>query len=94
LNFRDLLVMCDGFRSLTAPFVPLSDAAGEIAEVGAGVSSFQPGDRVVAAFSPQWRNGPFEPGYRETVPGGGVDGFLAERVVVQADALVSLSGRI
>lgn len=91
LNFRDLLVMGDGSGALATPFIPLSDAAGEVAEVGPGVSAFQPGDRVVAAFSPAWRNGPFEPRYRETVPGGGgVDGFLAERVVVPADALVLL----
>jgi NADPH:quinone reductase-like Zn-dependent oxidoreductase len=90
LNFRDLLVMDDGFRSLTNPFIPLSDGAGEVVEVGAGVASFKPGDRVVSAFSPEWRNGPFEPRYRETLPGGGVDGFLADRVVVRADALISL----
>ncbi|GER52116.1 oxidoreductase [Striga asiatica] len=33
------------------PFIPATDVAGEIVEVGAGVESFKPGDKVVAMLS-------------------------------------------
>uniref|UniRef100_A0ACD5UZ72 Uncharacterized protein n=1 Tax=Avena sativa TaxID=4498 RepID=A0ACD5UZ72_AVESA len=38
------------------PFVPVTDVAGEIAEVGSGVSEFKVGDKVVAALK-FWKAG-------------------------------------
>ena len=35
----------------------LSDGAGEIAEVGAGVTEWKVGDRVVGCFFPHWQDG-------------------------------------
>jgi NADPH:quinone reductase-like Zn-dependent oxidoreductase len=53
LNFRDLAIIAGKyFRGpLTADTIPLSDGAGEVAAVGAGVTQFSVGDRVVATFT-------------------------------------------
>lgn len=82
LNRRDLLVMQDGRGlPLTFPFTPASDAAGTVVEIGAGVSSFSPGDRVISTFTPEWSDGK-RPGSARTPPyrtlGGFFPGVLAE----------------
>ena len=53
LNFRDLAILAGKyFRGpLTQDTIPLSDGAGEVAAVGAGVTQFAVGDRVVATFT-------------------------------------------
>ena len=58
LNFRDLLI---SKSSRTAPLVPLCDGAGEVAEVGAGVSSLKAGDRVAGNYFQDWVSGPLNP---------------------------------
>jgi len=85
LNHRDLLMANDGDGSL---LVPASDAAGVIVETGAGVTAWRIGDRVFAAFFPDWIDG--EPSDANSARGfgGGLDGLLAERVVLPASALV------
>lgn len=53
LNFRDLAIVNGKyFRGAVAEdTIPLSDGAGEVESVGAGVESFKRGDRVVATFT-------------------------------------------
>jgi NADPH:quinone reductase-like Zn-dependent oxidoreductase len=53
LNFRDLAIVAGKyFRGpVTQDTIPLSDGAGEVAAVGAGVTQFKAGDRVVATFT-------------------------------------------
>lgn len=47
LNFPDLLLVADQYQvSVPPPFVPGSEFAGSVAEVGAGVTSVTVGDRV------------------------------------------------
>ena len=60
LNHRDRLVV-EGhlLPSLpNMPFVPVSDFAGEVLGVGAGVTRFAAGDRVMGNFWTQWTDGP------------------------------------
>ena len=58
LNYRDKLVMETGMGlPLAFPFVPASDMSGVVAAVGAGVTRFAPGDRVISTFSPDWVDG-------------------------------------
>ena len=51
LCHSDLSVI-DGNRPRPVPMVLGHEAAGEVVEVGAGVTTFSPGDRVVLAFMP------------------------------------------
>lgn len=89
LNYRDLLVIKGLYsRNLPLPLVPLSDGAGEVAAVGAGVSRFKTGDRVAAAFMQTWVAGrPTELAAKSAL-GGAIDGMLAEYVVLHEDGLV------
>ena len=49
LNFRDLVVLDRGYGRATGelPLVPVSDGAGDIVAIGAGVARVKIGDRVV-----------------------------------------------
>ena len=39
------------------PFVPGSDACGEVVEAGPGVTRFEPGDRAVPTYTQGWISG-------------------------------------
>lgn len=91
LNFRDLSVVLGNYVGpAKAGLIPCSDAAGEIAAVGEGVTAFKPGDRVISTFHPRWFGGraPATAG-RETY-GSGSDGWLTEYKVVSQEAVVRL----
>lgn len=87
LNYRDLVV-ARGAVKRPGPLVPTSDGAGEVIEVGAGVSSLHPGDRVVASFFPTWQSGSLSDHHHANALGGGRDGMLAEEVVLPEGAWV------
>ena len=62
LNHRDLLVLRGTYgNGLTLPLIPCSDGAGEILEVGAGVTGVTVGDRVCTHMVPDWHDGRLEP---------------------------------
>jgi NADPH:quinone reductase-like Zn-dependent oxidoreductase len=77
LNFRDGLVV-GGFFPAADGLIPLSDGAGEVLEVGAGVTEFKPGDQVVSTFHPKWLDGHIEKSELTNTPGGPADGFACE----------------
>lgn len=77
LNFRDILV-ATGFFPVADGLVPLSDGAGEVVEVGEGVTEFKPGDPVVSTFHPTWLDGHIERAQLNCSPGGPADGFACE----------------
>jgi NADPH:quinone reductase-like Zn-dependent oxidoreductase len=74
LNFRDGLVV-NGFFPFPEGLIPLSDGAGEVVEIGAGVTAFQPGDAVVSTFHPNWRGGHIDRAELTNAPGGPADGY-------------------
>jgi NADPH:quinone reductase-like Zn-dependent oxidoreductase len=89
VNYRDLLVARGHYsRHLPLPLVPLSDGAGEVVEVGPGVSRVKPGDRVAAAFMTGWIDGEPSEDKARTALGGAVNGVLAEARVFPAESLV------
>jgi NADPH:quinone reductase-like Zn-dependent oxidoreductase len=90
LNYRDLLTLQDT-ASNREGLIPLSDGAGSVVAVGAGVTRWKAGDRVSANFFPTWQGGAFSPTALATALGGGqTDGMLSEYVVVDAAALVAI----
>src|ERR1700694_306048 len=89
LNSRDLMILNGVFPfPIPAGRVPLSDGAGEVAAVGAGVTRFKVGDRVINSFFPNWFGGTFNAMPEQWVVDH--DGWLTEYKAVSAEALVSM----
>jgi NADPH:quinone reductase-like Zn-dependent oxidoreductase len=91
LNYRDLLIS-KGLYNPKLPLsrIPLSDGAGEVLEIGPGVTRFKPGDRVSANFMPAWIDGRIDDAKARSALGGDVDGVLAEEAVLPEVGLVRL----
>ncbi len=91
LNYRDLLVIGGNYsRNLPFPLIPLSDGAGEVVEVGDGVSRWKTGDRVASTFFQEWLSGKMTESAGKKALGGFVNGVLAEHVAFNEDALVAI----
>lgn len=91
LNFRDLLTAKRGaLGNIRLPLIPLSDGAGEVAQVGPGVTRVQPGDRVAGIFFQTWLTGDIVARYFQSALGGTADGMLAEQVVLHEDGVVRI----
>jgi len=53
LNFPDVLMVAGGYQHKPAlPFIPGMEAAGEVAALGAGVTHWKVGDRVIIGMRP------------------------------------------
>ena len=91
LNYRDLMVASGRYGpDVPLPLIPLSDGAGEIAEVGEGVTRWKPGDRVAGTFFQGWQTGPITREVFATALGGSINGMLAEYVVLSADGVIAV----
>lgn len=89
LNFRDIAIAVGKYPFPTKEdVVPCSDAFGEVTKVGAYVSGFSIGDKVVVAFDPtalygtidNWNNG----------LGGPVDGVLRQYIKMPSSGVVKV----
>jgi NADPH:quinone reductase-like Zn-dependent oxidoreductase len=85
LNYHDYIVVLGGIPTPDGR-IPMSDGAGEVTEIGAGVTDFAVGDRVVSTFFPLWLAGPPELPLMVEVPGDRTDGYAREEVVAAATA--------
>jgi NADPH:quinone reductase-like Zn-dependent oxidoreductase len=92
LNYRDLLTAEGRYnRAPNKPgLVPLSDGAGEVEAVGAEVTTVKVGDRVAGNFFQAWHGGPWKGDYVPSAMGGGIDGMLSEKVILQEHSTVPL----
>ena len=91
LNYRDLAIARGTYRlPVTSNIIPLSDAAGEVIEIGAGVRRVKVGDKVAGNFFQRWSAGEPGPDTHQSALGGGIDGMLAEYVVLEEDGVVKL----
>jgi NADPH:quinone reductase-like Zn-dependent oxidoreductase len=92
LNYRDLLVVNGrGGWKPPEPRIPLSDGAGVVSAIGAGVTRWRVGDRVAGIFLPRWLDGELttEKGIG-AIGGSAVDGVLAEQRVFSDQAVVRI----
>ena len=91
LNYRDVAMVEHGIapRGVQLPLLPCSDAAGEVVEIGSDVSRVKVGDRVATTVFQRWLDGDtLLPAAYGSVLAGGLDGVLADHIVVDADGLV------
>jgi NADPH:quinone reductase-like Zn-dependent oxidoreductase len=91
LNHRDLLTVEGAYNpKQPLPLVPLSDGAGEVAAVGPGVTRVKEGDRVAGGFAQAWISGaPSRERLRSSL-GGPLDGMATERIVLDAEGVVTI----
>jgi NADPH:quinone reductase-like Zn-dependent oxidoreductase/pimeloyl-ACP methyl ester carboxylesterase len=93
INRRDLSI-----RSFEYPvgeadrFVPLSDGAGDVVAVGAGVNSVKVGDRVTGTFFQDWEDGRIGLPALFSSLGGGGRGMAADHVVLSEKGVVKIHG--
>jgi NADPH:quinone reductase-like Zn-dependent oxidoreductase len=90
LNYRDQLVVTGTYFTgpNTRDLIPMSDAAGDVAAVGAGVSRVRVGDRVAGCFFQ--RPVDAAPGSPPLALGSPLDGTLADYIVFHEDGVVAI----
>ena len=95
LNFRDLGIVRGTYRMpVRDNLIPLSDGAGEVIEVGSGVTRVKVGDKVAGNFFQRWPGGEPPPDVQQSALGGGIDGMLAEYVVLEEEGVVKIPAHL
>src|SRR5262245_34681890 len=86
LNRRDLMMLNRQYRAGgdSASGIPLSDGAGEVIAVGAGVTRLRVGDRVAGIFFEGWIDGKASAEALASARGGNAGGMLSEVIVTDA----------
>jgi len=74
--------------------IPLSDGAGEVIEVGPGVTRVKVGDHVAGCFFQRWTGGEAPADVHASALGGGIDGMLAEHAVLEEDGVVKIPAHL
>ncbi len=93
LNYRDLMVVTGTYNPrMKVPAVPFSDGAGEIVSLGAGVTKWNVGDRVMPIFVQRWLDGESTDETRRTALGAGSqwDGVLRQFGAFSQESLVRI----
>jgi NADPH:quinone reductase-like Zn-dependent oxidoreductase len=95
LNYRDLAIALGTYRMPTkSDLIPLSDGAGEVVEIGAGVTRVKVGDRVAGCFFQRWIGGPSEADTHLSALGGSIDGMLRDYAVLEEHGVVKLPAHL
>lgn len=96
LNYRDLMIALGRYGGpARSGLVVASDGAGVVDEVGAGVTGVRVGDRVMSAYYPTWRSGPYSDRFEDAGLGiGRNDGVLAGFAVLRAEGVVRIPDAI
>lgn len=94
LNYRDSVLVARGYgrKSGELPIIPVSDGAGTVVELGAGVTSLSEGDLVTPLFCQTWLDGPFRDDLWKGMLGGMLDGVLQDYMVLPEEGVVRAPG--
>ncbi|HET8711738.1 MAG TPA: NAD(P)-dependent alcohol dehydrogenase [Spongiibacteraceae bacterium] len=92
LNYRDLLAVSGTIgKANSNGFIPCSDCAGEVVEVGVDTPPrIKLGDRVSLIFNPDWIGGPWRSTTGVLCRGSGLPGVMCEEIVVHHSEAVVL----
>ena len=93
LNYRDLMIISGTYNPrMKLPAIPFSDGAGEVVEVGEGVTKWKPGDRVTPIFVQKWIDGEPDLHISRTALGAGAqwNGVLREYAAFDEEGLVRM----
>ena len=96
INYRDQIIPLGHYMGGTVAVdtVPLSDGAGEVVAVGAGVTSVKTGDRVAGTFFQNWLDGPPNPGAGPALGAPPAPGMLQDLVVLPEHGVVPLAASL
>jgi NADPH:quinone reductase-like Zn-dependent oxidoreductase len=96
LNFRDQAIALGHYfgGTIKVAGIPLSDGAGVVEAVGAGVTSLAPGDRVAGTFFQSWRDGPPPPVKGDALGCPPARGMLADYVALPESGVVRLASSL
>ncbi|MEP6730499.1 MAG: NAD(P)-dependent alcohol dehydrogenase [bacterium] len=90
LNFREISVLRGTYPlPVKADVVMGADGAGEIVDVGVGVTRVKVGDRVAVSMFPRWIDGPFAWEFAPQM-GGSLDGMMTEYIAISEDGVVRI----
>lgn len=91
LNYRDYLMVKGHYNPrLKLPLIPCSDGAGEVVEVGPGVTDLEVGDSVCTTMIPDWQSGLPGNAVLQTTLGGPEHGMCAQERVLPQNAVMKL----
>lgn len=90
LNYRDIAILLENYLpNLPLPYVPVSDACGEVVEVGEGVTRFKVGERVNPIYTQGWHDGyPTLELRTQRTLGAPLTGVLQDYITVPAEDAV------
>lgn len=91
LNYRDVMVAKGTYNPrMKLPAIPFSDGAGEIVEIGVGVTKWKIGDRVCPSVVQTWVDGELTAAISKTAIGAGIDGVLREYGAFSEGSVVAI----
>jgi len=96
INYRDQAIPRGQYFGgpVASAGIPLSDGAGVVEVVGAGVLRIRPGDRVAGTFFQGWPEGPPTPLLGDALGAPPAKGMLAEYVTLPETGVVKLASSL
>tara|TARA_B100002051_G_scaffold262945_1_gene286111 strand:+ start:4473 stop:5492 length:1020 start_codon:yes stop_codon:yes gene_type:complete len=90
LNFRDLIMIDGGYGATGGkpPFIPISDGAGVVKNVGKNVKNFKVGDIVIPPFFKGWDSGDIKENTIFSSLGGKEEGVMQEYMIFKENNIV------